>query len=229
MPFSGFPKDTVRFLSGVSRNNDKRWFDAHREDYEQYFVEPARAFVEALAPRLRKLDREVQAVARVNGSIMRIHRDVRFSKDKTPYKDHLDLWFWTGENRGWDGSGFFFRPTPARLILGAGTHVFGPPALARYRREVLSDKRGAALMTVVAELKRRGYPVGGETYKRVPRGVPPEHPRAALLKHGGLFATWQGQHPKELGSARFVDFAAAHFGRLAPLHAWLAGLADQGG
>src|SRR5262245_42696449 len=123
MSFSGFPPSTIRFLAGLSKSNDKRWFDAHRDDYERSFIDPARAFVEALGPHLKKLDRGIQAVPKVNGSILRIHRDVRFSKDKRPYKDHLDLWFWSGANRGWDGSGFFFRLSPKRLILGAGTHV----------------------------------------------------------------------------------------------------------
>jgi uncharacterized protein (TIGR02453 family) len=226
MTFSGFSASTIRFLAGLSRNNDKRWFDAHRDDYETYFVDPARAFVEAIAPRLKKLDRDVQAVPTVNGSILRIHRDVRFSKDKTPYKDHLDLWFWSGDNRGWDGSGFFFRLTPTRLILGAGTHVFAPPVLNRYRKQVLNEKRGAALAKLVATLQSEGFAVGGETYKKTPRGVPADHARATLLRHGGLYATWEGKHPKELGTVRCVDFAATHFGRIAPVHAWLAGLAE---
>jgi uncharacterized protein (TIGR02453 family) len=109
MAFAGFGKETVRFLDGLRSHNKKVWFDAHREDYEQAFLAPAQAFVAALGPRLRKLVPEVHVEPRVNGSIMRINRDVRFSKDKTPYKDHLDLWFWTGERKGWDGSGFFFR------------------------------------------------------------------------------------------------------------------------
>lgn len=226
MGFSGFPKNTVRFLAELSRNNDKRWFDAHREDYERYFVDPARDFVEALGPRLKKLDREIQAVAKVNGSIMRINRDIRFSKDKTPYKDHLDLWFWSGDKRGWDGSGFFFRLTSTGLILGAGTHVFAPPALARYRQDVLHEKRGPALAKVVTGLRSKGYAVSGETYKKTPRGVAADHPRADLLKHGGLYATWESKHPKELGTARFVEFAAAHFGRMLPIHAWLTDVGD---
>jgi uncharacterized protein (TIGR02453 family) len=224
MAFSGFPKQTVRFLAELSRNNDKGWFDAHREDYERYFVQTARDFVEALGPRLTKLDPEIQAIAKVNGSIMRINRDIRFSKDKTPYKDHLDLWFWSGDKRGWDGSGFFFRLTPTRLILGAGTHVFAPPALARYRMDVLDPKRGAALAKVILGLETKGYTLGGETYKKTPRGVVADHPRAGLLKHGGLYATWEDKHPKELGSGRFVDFAAAHFGRMAPVHFWLGAI-----
>jgi uncharacterized protein (TIGR02453 family) len=227
MPFTGFPAGTVRFLSGLSRNNDKAWFEAHREDYEEHFLEPARTLVEALGPRLRKLDPEVQAVPKVNGSILRINRDVRFSKDKAPYKDHLDLWFWSGEEKGWDSSGFFFRLTPKRLMLGAGMHGFAPPVLARYREAVLDSKQGPALEKIVSQLKKKGYDVGGETYKKTPRGIAPDHPRASLLKHGGLHAGWEGPHPKELTSARLVDFAIAHFAAVAPLHSWVSAMGTR--
>lgn len=78
----------------------------------------------------------------MNGSIMGINRDIRFSKDKSPYKDHLDLWFWTGDRKGWDTSGFFFRLTPDRLVLGEGMHGFVPklPSIVHGRRL----RRGAA-------------------------------------------------------------------------------------
>ncbi len=194
MSFPGFPKETVRYLAGIRDHNKKEWFDAHRDDYEGAFLAPAVAFAEALAPRLRKIEPEVQVEPRVNGSLMRINRDIRFSKDKSPYKDHLDLWFWTGDRKGWDSSGFFFRLTPKTLLLGAGMHRFEPPALARYRAAVLDDRKGAALAAIVAKLRKAGYDVGTESYKKVPAGVAPDHPRAALLRHGGLHAGWEGKH-----------------------------------
>jgi uncharacterized protein (TIGR02453 family) len=224
MAYAGLSKETVRFLKGLSANNDKAWFDAHRSDYEAHYLEPAKALVEALAPRLRKIDPGLQALPKINGSILRINRDVRFAKDKSPYKDHLDLWFWSGKEKGWDSSGFFFRLTPSRLMLGAGMHGFVPPVLARYRAAVLDDRKGAALAKVVAKVRSLGYEVGGETYKKVPQGVPADHPRAALLKHGGLTSGWEGKHPKELASPAIVDFVAAHFVAVAPIHAWLAGI-----
>jgi uncharacterized protein (TIGR02453 family) len=79
MSFAGFPPETVKFLAGLSRNNEKDWFEAHRDDYDAYFVEPAKSFVGAIAPHLRKIDPSVQAVPAVSGSIMRIYRDVRFA------------------------------------------------------------------------------------------------------------------------------------------------------
>ncbi|HXK16872.1 MAG TPA: DUF2461 domain-containing protein [Polyangiaceae bacterium] len=224
MAFSGIPKGTVKFLNELSRHNEKPWFDEHRSDYDEFFMAPAKELVEALAKPLKKLDPKLQAQPRVNGSIMRINRDVRFSKNKAPYKDHLDLFFWSGLKKGWDSSGFFFRLTPSKLLLGGGMHGFMPPVLAQYRKNVLNDKRGAELAKLAAALRKKGYEVGGETYKKTPQGVPAEHPRAALLKHSGLHSGWEGKHPKQLGSASFVDFVLDHFAAVAPLHHWLMGM-----
>ncbi|HVY37491.1 MAG TPA: DUF2461 domain-containing protein [Polyangia bacterium] len=221
MTFPGFPKQTVRFVAGLRDNNDRAWFEAHRADYQQALLNPAVAFIQALAPRLRKIDPDIQVEPRVNGSILRINRDIRFAKDKSPYKDHLDLWFWTGERKGWESSGFFFRLSCDRLLLGAGMHQFTAVALPRYRAAVRDARRGAALTALVSRLRRAGYQVGTEAYKRLPPGVPADHPRAALLRHGGLHASWQGRLPRELGTAAFVPFAARHFAALAPLHRWL--------
>ena len=221
MTFDGFPRDTIRFLAGLSRNNDKKWFDGHRGEYEAGYIEPAKAFVGAIGPLLKSIDRDLQAVPRVNGSMMRINRDIRFSKDKSPYKNHLDFWFWSGEEKGWDSSGFFFRLTKDKLMLGAGMHGFMPPVLARYRAAVLDEKKGAALAKIVSRLRKAGHEVGGETYKKTPNGVPEDHPRAALTRHSGLHAGWEGKHPKELFGAKCLDFVTRKFAEVAAIHAWL--------
>ena len=221
MSFDGFTKETISFLAGLSKHNDKTWFDAHRADYDAHLLEPAKAFVVALAPKLRAIDARLHAEPRVNGSIFRINRDTRFSKDKTPYKDHLDLWFWSGKQKGWDCSGFYFRLTPKLLVLGAGMHDFTPPVLAKYRKAVLDDKKGKRLVEIQRSLAKAGYRFGGEKYKRPPRGVDESHPRVALLKYGALFTGWEGKHPKELFTKRAVDFVIGHYKTLAPVHEWL--------
>jgi hypothetical protein len=101
---------------------------------------------------------------------------------------------------------------------------FQKETLARYREQLLDEERGVALADVVEELRRQGYVVGGESYKRTPRGIPADHPRAALLRRGGLFATLDLDHPSELATPGFVGFAFDHFARMAPLHLWLVGL-----
>jgi uncharacterized protein (TIGR02453 family) len=219
-----FSKETVRFLAGLQAHNKKEWFEAHRADYDEHFVEPAKAFVEALAPKLARIDPEIHAEPRVNGSILRINRDVRFSKDKSPYKDHLDLWFWSGEEKGWECSGFFFRLTARELMLGAGMHGFAPPVLARYREAVLDDRKGAELVKAVAKVRKAGYQVGGQTYKKTPRGVAEDHPRSELLKHSGLYTSWSAKHPRELAGPALVPLAAKHYAAMAPIHHWLRSL-----
>jgi uncharacterized protein (TIGR02453 family) len=91
--FAGFPPEGLAFLEGLGRDNTKAYFDAHRATYESALLEPAKAFVVALGEELRaRVSPGIRAEPRVNGSILRINRDTRFSADKTPYKDHLDLW-----------------------------------------------------------------------------------------------------------------------------------------
>jgi uncharacterized protein (TIGR02453 family) len=108
MPFEGFPPEGLAFLAGLAEHNEKAWFDAHRAEYERGLLEPARDFVDAIGPELEAVHPGIHADPRVNGSIMRINRDTRFSKDKRPYKTHLDLWFWEGEGPSRMRPGFGF-------------------------------------------------------------------------------------------------------------------------
>jgi uncharacterized protein (TIGR02453 family) len=218
--FDGFDRDLLRFLTGLRANNERDWFHAHRDEYEALLLEPARDFVEALGPELRVFVPEVSAEPRVNGSIFRIARDTRFSKDKRPYKDHLDLWFWVGERRR--GPGFWFRLTPEELLLGGGMHHFEPPQLERYRTSVVDDERGAGLSDEVERLRGAGYDIGGQRYKRTPRGFEPPEDRADLLLHDGLFG-WVGFSPvpAEVFAAGFPRFCAERYRPLARLVEWL--------
>lgn len=222
--FSGFPKQTLRFLRGLGKNNEKAWFDAHRGEYDEFYMEPAKAFVVALGEKLQAFAPEVAAVPKVNGSIFRVNRDVRFSKDKRPYKDHIDLWFWEGEDRKQGSSGFFFRLQHDRVMLGAGMHGFAKEQLASYRAAVDTDATGKPLVKIGNSLSKAGYPLQGQSYKKVPRGFDAEHPRADLLRHGSLHASIELRPlPAELHSAKFVGLCVRHFKKLSPLHRWLVG------
>ena len=221
MAYSGVPKQTVSFLAALSRNNNKTWMDAHRAQYKEELVEPAMSLVEAMGPELRKLSPQIHAEPKIGGSVMRFNRDIRFSKDKRPYKDHMDLWFWQGD-RG--GSGYWFRLTPKRLMLGAGAHTFEKDTLERYREAIGSDKSGKALQKAVAKLEDAGYEVGGESYKRVPRGFEQDHPRERLLRHGALTVGIEMPHPKELNTSAFPKFCVGHYRQMKPIQEWLAAL-----
>jgi uncharacterized protein (TIGR02453 family) len=225
MPFAGFSESTIRFLTELSRNNERTWFEAHAHDLESVVIAPAKVLVVELGARLRELDPKIRAIPRVRGSIKALERRRRFpNREQPPYKACLDVWFWSGPRRAWDNSGFFVRLTPTRLTLAGGMVEFQKETLARYREQLLDDERSAALAMIVRGLRGDGYVVGGESYRRAPRGIPADHPCADLAKHSGVFATLDGEHPPELGSPAFVDFTFNHFSRMAPLHAWLVAL-----
>src|SRR5437764_10108719 len=97
MSFGGFPRGLLAFLRELREHNQREWFQAHYDEYQACLVVPARAFVQAIAePIKRDLGEDVHADPRIGGSILRLSRDVRFAKDKTPYRTNLDLWFWQG-------------------------------------------------------------------------------------------------------------------------------------
>jgi uncharacterized protein (TIGR02453 family) len=221
--YAGLPKATFELLKGIAANNDKEWFQAHRALYDEGYVDAGKTLVVALGPRIAKFDRAVKYEPRIGGSLMRINRDVRFSKDKSPYKTHLDAWLWTGEEKGWDSPGYFFRMFADRLMLGAGMHAMEKPALERYREAVVDPKKGKALEKAVAEVAASplGMNIGGASRKKVPRGYDADHPRARFLLHDGLWADWDGKVPKEAKSAAFLDFCVARFEAAAPIARWL--------
>jgi uncharacterized protein (TIGR02453 family) len=219
--FEGFPREGLAFLEELARNNDRAWFNAHRDAYEEHVLEPARDLVEALGAELQRFAPDVHAEPKVGGSIMRIARDTRFSRDKTPYKSHLDLWFWEGEGPSRARPGYWFRLTPKRLALGAGMHHFERDVLERYREAVVDPKVGPQLGRAVAAVERTGAFVGGSRYKRIPAGYDTAHKRTPLLLHDGLFAGMELPVPRELHTPRFANFCAERYKRFAPLQRWL--------
>ena len=226
--YAGLPKATFDFLKGIAAHNDKAWFEANRALYDEGYVDAGKELVSQLGPRIAKFDRAVKYEPRINGSLKRINRDVRFSKDKTPYKTHLDAWLWTGEDKGFTSPGYFFRMFADRVMLGAGMHAFEKPALERYREAVVDAKKGKALEKAVAEVRASplGMNIGGATRKKVPRGDDADHPRAPFLLHDGLWADWDGKVPKEARSAAFLDFCVARFEAAAPIARWLRAALD---
>jgi uncharacterized protein (TIGR02453 family) len=219
--FSGFPKEAMAFLRGIATHNNKAWFQAHQPEYHALY-DTGIAFAAALGPQLKRISPKLRFDPRINGSVFRINRDVRFAKDKSPYKNHLDLWFWLGDHKGWDTPGCFFRMLPQRLILGAGMHTFEKDQLERYRRAVVNEKSGKALAALVTKLEKAGYVLAERSRKSVPRGYDPGHPRADLLLLEGLNAGYDGPVPRDVSSPKFVAFCLKHFKAVWPVAEWLS-------
>jgi len=222
MSFTGFPPETLIFLAELSINNEKPWFEAHRSDYDNYVIEPSRDFVIALGKRLRELAPNIMADPRVNKSIFRIYRDTRFSKDKTPYKTHLALWFPVSQGGAkFDHPGYYFHLEPGNLMLGAGIHGFSKPLLKAYRDAVINPDQGPPLAQAIAVVTNKGYSIGEKTYKRIPRGYAPDHKLAELLLYSGLTAGINLGIPDELHTVDLVDYCFERFQDMAPIVNWM--------
>jgi uncharacterized protein (TIGR02453 family) len=223
--FAGFPEATLAFLADLADNNQKAWFEAHRDDYERCYLDPAKAFVSSMRSALAELSPDVRAEPRVNGSVFRVHRDVRFSTDKTPYRPHLDLLFWIGEGRSRERPGYFFRLEPRAVTFGAGFPLgLNNALLAAYRTAVADERQGVALEDAVGRAVEAGAELCAEHYKRVPRGFDPQHPRASLLRHNTIHATMQLPVSRELHSPEFVRYSVDRYRPLAHLAEWTARL-----
>jgi uncharacterized protein (TIGR02453 family) len=221
--FAGFPGEGLEFLAGLAEDNTRAYFDAHRDVYESALLQPAKAFVVALGDELHaRVSPGLHAEPRVNGSILRINRDTRFSADKRPYKEHLDLWFWEGDGPSREHPGLFVRLRPGAVVLGAGMHRFAPPALAAYRAAVVVEDTGPALEEALAAATAvRGVTVSEPELKRVPHGLAADHPRADLLRHTSLYAGGEWKLPRAVSGPGFAGWAAERLERIAPVERWL--------
>jgi len=224
--FEGYSEDSLSFLATLRENNDTGWFNAHKIDYQELLLEPARLFVEALGDELKKIAPDVHAEPKVNRSLFRINRDTRFSKDKNPYKTHHAVWFWEGVGPRMECSGFYFHMDPEKLLLGVGLHTFPKDLLAAYRKRVDNRATGETLANIIDTLTSQGAPVGGLHYKRVPRGMDADHPRADLLKHNGLYAGFESPIPDELYSGDLIAYCMERYRMTLPLHRWLLETTD---
>ena len=230
--FDGFPEQTLQFLDELDQNNNRDWFQAHKDDYQQHVLAPTQDLVFALGARLQELSPGIRYDPRANGgSIMRIYRDLRLSKDKTPYNPNVRVIFWEGPGKRMENPSFFVRIDPDGVSLYAGIHVFPKPLLSAYREAVIDEALGAELEAAMAAVQEAGgYTLGGEHYKRVPRGYDADHPRADLLRYNGLWAhTAHAVDAATITTPRLLDACLKHCRNMAPLHRWLVTVQQQQG
>lgn len=223
--FLGFPPETVQFYADLLQHNERPWFEAHKPDYQNYVLEPGKLFVTALGERLKTVTPQIQFDTRTNGSgsIMRIYRDVRFSKDKTPYKTYLGIIFWEGNGKKTDSPGFYFGLDATGAQVHVGILGFPKGLLAAYREAVDDETLGGELDDILTAVSQNSIPytIGGQHYKRVPRGYAKDHPRADLLRYNGLYVSSPAITPEQIASPELIEICFTHFQNLAPLQQWL--------
>jgi len=222
--FTGFPQAGLEFLSDLAAHNERTWFEAQKKAYQEMLLEPAQAFVVALGVKLQALSNGIHYDTRTDGRgvLMRIHRDIRFSQDKTPYNTHLGGLFWEGNRKKNESPAFGFQIDATGMSLMTGMFRFTQAMLEVYRDAVIDDRLGSELEDVVASMHHHEtYEIGGEQYKRVPSGSDPNHPRAGLLRYCGLYVFSPRIDASDVLTPTLVDICYAHFQRMAPLYHWL--------
>lgn len=219
-PFTGFAKDAMQFWPELAAEMSKPWFEANKARYQAQWVTPLTALLTTVAARLAPTYRPAKLGA---PKVLRIYRDVRFSKDKTPYKTHVGALIPAGDASLAEGgcAALYVHLGLDEEFVGVGLYQFGPEALARWRAAV-AGKPGAALATRIAALRQAGYTVGGhDDYKKVPKGFAEDHPRAALLKQKGLTAVFPAIPRGLIHKPAFADWLVEHATATAPLVKWL--------
>lgn len=216
--FSGFPREGLEFLTTLG-TKDKTWFDANRSTYEQAVVGPTKAFVAVLGERLaEEISPGIVAQPKTNGSIAPINNDLRFSPDRPPYKDHLLLKFWDGDNKK-TAPTLWVRISEADVGFASGAPI---PSVERWRELVADESTGGELAAILTELGRgRKLDVAGQDYKKVPSPYDENHPRADLLRHKqGIQARWPEPTPASVTRASFVDWCMKRLLACVGLHHW---------
>jgi uncharacterized protein (TIGR02453 family) len=227
MSFSGFSAEAFHFLNQLRENNNKAWFEANKSRYLKEVQNPAIELVVDLGTRLQAEFPSIHFDTALNGSgsLMRIYRDTRFSKDKSPYKTNVAMIFNEGGKK-MNSAGFGLQVTPDYAELMGGLFAFDKEQLSRYRNAVVNDKQGKALLDAVKAIQAKGtYSIEGKHYKTSPKGYPVlRDGRSELLLHNGLWAGFSPISQADVMSPEFPEIVFQHFKEISPIQQWLAAI-----
>jgi uncharacterized protein (TIGR02453 family) len=207
---ASFGRELFGFLADLKTHNDRDWFNANKARYEADLLEPALAFIEDFGPHLHQISPHLRADARrVGGSLFRIYRDTRFSKDKTPYKTTAGIWFKHEQAKDVHAPGFYLHLAPGDVFAGGGIWHPDTKTLTKIRDAIVADSGGWREAT-------RGIEFGmGEELKRVPSGYDKDHPLAQDLKRKN-FAVLKRLSEKEATGSEFLQHYAGVCESMAP-------------
>jgi uncharacterized protein (TIGR02453 family) len=184
---ASFGPELFSFLADLRAHNDREWFAANRDRYEEHVLEPALDFINAFAPRLEKISPHFRADARPSGgSLFRIYRDTRFSKDKSPYKTNVGIHFRHERAKDAYAPGYYLHIGPGEVFAGGGIWHPGTEGATRIREAIVADPERWSRATRSGAFAKR-LELGGDSLKRVPSWADAEHPFADDLKRKDFF------------------------------------------
>jgi uncharacterized protein (TIGR02453 family) len=226
--FRGFRPDALQFLKRLTRHNNREWFERHRAVYETEVRDPLRALVEEMDVRLARVAPEL--VGDPRRSVFRIHRDVRFSADKSPYKTnaacqfyHCDAGRGAGQDADGAGAGLYFQLADGECFAAGGIWMPARPALEKIREALADDHEGLEQVVRAPGFRRRFGALTREAMlTRMPRGYAEDHPAAEWLRYKS-FTAYRPLTLREVTGRRLPGILERDFAALVPLVRWLNG------
>ncbi|NOR51878.1 MAG: TIGR02453 family protein [Gammaproteobacteria bacterium] len=208
--YNGFPKDCIPFLKDLRAHNERDWFNENKGRYESTVREPALKFIEEMGPKLMKVSPHFRAIPKkVGGSLMRVYRDIRFSKDKTPFKTNIGIQFRHELGKDVHAPGFYLHIEPGDCFLGVGLWRPDSKQLIKIRDFIIDNPN--AWQQALAYLPfKSNFELVGASLKRPPRGYPADHALLEDLKRKDFIALMPFDEVM-IEYSMFVDFVVKHY------------------
>lgn len=214
-PFEGFTAKGIEFLTKLKKNNRRDWFEKHKEEYETFVKLPMQSLIAALQPHFLSFAPEFEINPKK--SIFRIYRDVRFSKDKSPYKTHVAAHFVLhGKPKGVEGSGYYLHVEPGEVFLGGGIYMPDSDQLKKIRKAIVQRSDEFLGIVNAVRFKKAFRKIEGEKLRRIPQGYESDHPMGEWLRLKQFFVGLSLPEGK-CRTAKFVDVVAQGFESATPL------------
>ena len=203
--FKGLPKDFFAFFKELAENNEKAWFEENKPRYRESVINPLCDFMHAMAPRVAKISKHIVVDPRPNGgSMFRIYRDVRFSKDKSPYKTNAGVHFRHALGRDAHAPGFYMHFDTKEVFFGGGVWMAEPDGLSKIRHAIADNSKDWKKLKGDKLFSQWLNGVEGDTLARPPKGFDPVHPHISDIKRKSFYAMHTST-PKVAQSSSLVD------------------------
>ena len=223
--FGGFGPVTVKYLEDLEDNNNRDWFKANKHRYDSDVLQPALDFITVMGPRIEKISEYFTAIPkRMGGSLMRVYRDTRFSKDKTPYKTNIGIQFRHERGKDVHAPGYYLHIESTGCFLGVG--MWHPESgVLRAIRERIATKPDDWRRAVATRSFANTFTLGGDSLKRPPRGFNEATPHLDDVKRKDFIAVCDFSID-DAASAKFADQVATRFAKATPLMQFLCAAAE---
>jgi|GEM_PF-1175613 len=218
--FTGIPKEGIEFLEELPKR-DKDWFNDWRDLYEESLLLPTKALVVAVGERLQKsVSESLTAKPAINGSISPIFRDLRFSSDKTVFKDNLMLNFWDGSPKK-TAPTLRIRITPHQIGFSVGAVFAEQPLLDHWRNAIADPSSGKIIEQAIDDLKHQ-FPINipEPELKKTPSSFENDHPRKELLRRKSIQLRWPESTPPSIHESSFADWCSERLEQTKAIHLW---------